>query len=296
MDNYLNKYLDDFLRYLKYEKNYSDNTIISYKNDLMEFIEYCNKNNINDINDIKYRFFRSYFNQFKNLKISSISRKISSLKSFFKFLRMNEVISDNSTTLIDTPKKNKPLPEILEENEILNFIDSINESDVFGIRDKAIFTLLYACGLRISELTNLNIEDIDFNAKIIRVKGKGNKSRILPFGDNTANILLKYKLYRKELVSNHTKNAFFLTKNGRRIQNRWVYELLQKYLNETDINKHISPHKIRHSFATHLLKNGANIREVQELLGHSSISTTQVYTHLTLNQIKETYFNHHPHR
>ncbi len=290
--------IERFLSYLLYEKGYSKNTIESYKNDYIEFLSFLSGANINNIQDVNYRILHRYISSLGkiNLKPASIERKAASIKSFFKYLIKNGIITSNPAALISSPKKEKRLPNILEKDEILSLISSIPEGDALSFRNKTMILLLYASGIRISELTGLNTPDADYKEGVIRVIGKGNKERIVPVGEKTRLMILKYLSYRKELIGNATdKLPLFLTKNGKRMQDRMVRYIIERYIDGLSIQKHVSPHTLRHTFATHLLQNGANIRVIQEILGHASLSTTQIYTHLTIDKLKESYNKHHPH-
>lgn len=290
--------IDRFLSYIRYERGYSKNTIESYKNDFIEFLTFLSGENIFLIEDINYKVLYRYLSELgsKGFKASTIERKTASIKSFFKFLVKNQIIKKNPAVLISSPKKEKRLPNILEKDEILSLISSVPEKDALSIRNKAMILLLYSSGIRISELTGLNTKNVDFKEGILNITGKGNKQRIVPMGEKARMIILKYLTYRKELLNPiENKETLFLTKSGKRIQDRMVRYIINRYIDELSIQKHVSPHTLRHTFATHLLQNGANIRVIQEILGHSSLSTTQVYTHLTIDKLKESYNRFHPH-
>jgi integrase/recombinase XerC len=290
--------IDKFITYLNYEKGYSKNTSIAYQNDLSEFTSFISKQKIQDVTEVNYKTLYHYISYLgeSGLKASSVERKAASIKSFFHFLMKNALIQKNPAILISSPRKEKRLPRILEKKEVLGLIDSIPEQNALEFRNKTILMLLYASGLRISELTGLDLKNVDFKEGILRVRGKGNKERIVPTGEKTRRMLVQYLSFRKELDSvKGIHEALFLTKSGKRIQDRMVRYILNRAIQELSLQKHVSPHTLRHTFATHLLENGANIRVIQEMLGHSSLSTTQIYTHLTTEKLKENYDQFHPH-
>ena len=288
----------NFLDYIKYEKGYSENTLIAYKKDFTEFTEFLSLTKIMDIHQINYRILHQYVVRIsaQSLKPSTIERKVASIKSLFHYLIKNEIIKKNPAQIISSPKKEKLLPNILEKSEILELINSIQTDNAFSVRNKTMILLLYASGLRVSELTNLDISSIDFREGIVTTIGKGNKQRMVPIGETAKQALIGYLSFRKELLANNPQSkALFLTKSGKRIQDRMIRYIINHYITDISIQKHISPHTLRHTFATHLLQNGAGIRIIQELLGHASLSTTQRYTHLTIDKLKESYDQFHPH-
>ena len=287
-ENDLKKYLD----YLKYNKNYSDNTILNYHNDILEFLSFLKREYL-DLYSLKYsdiRFLLDYYNSI-NLSSLSIRRKISSLKGFYKFLARNNKVDDNPFSYVTLPKKEKKLPQFLNYNEVIEIFDVIDTSNVLGLRNRLIMELLYATGIRVSELVNIKIGDIDINNRSIMVTGKGNKSRIVFFNDvckkYIENFINESKDIRKcdYLIINH---------HGKNITTRSIRLIINKIIDETSIIKKIHPHTLRHTFATHLLNNGCDLLTVQELLGHSSISTTGIYTHVTTDHIKDVYYHTHP--
>ncbi len=294
----MEKLIDQFLNYIRYEKGYSVHTIESYKNDFVDFLAFLSRQNIRSLESISYKILHLYIADLgkSGLKASSIERKVASLKSFFKYLGKIDAIEKNPASLISSPKKEKRLPSILEKGEVISLISSIPETDALSVRNKTMVMLLYASGLRISELTGLNMKDIDFKEGILSVIGKGSKQRMVPTGNTARQMLIKYLNYRRDLdAPKGDREALFLTKSGHRIQDRMVRYIINRYIHELSIQKHISPHTLRHTFATHMLQNGAGIRVIQEILGHESLSTTQVYTHLTIEKLKESYDKFHPH-
>ncbi|MBU4349406.1 tyrosine recombinase XerC [bacterium] len=297
-------HINSYISFLKNEKNYSNNTIISYKNDLIQLLNYLKSHKILEVNDEQYinrSIMRKYIVHLKksNYSARSISRKISTIRSFFNFLSREGIIKINPTINLITPKIDKKLPYFLYLQEINKLIEAPPQDTVSGIRDKAILELLYGTGIRVGELVNLNIKDIDFYEKTIRIFGKGSKERILPLGapsiKATQEYVTKRNLFMKDIAINRNDlNALLLNRFGGRLSARSIRRIIIKYMKVAGLNKKISPHVLRHSFATHLLGGGADLRSVQELLGHESLSTTQIYTHITKERLKIIYKKSHP--
>ncbi|MEN2984747.1 MAG: site-specific tyrosine recombinase XerD [Dictyoglomaceae bacterium] len=286
--------LEDFLFYLKYERSLSLNSFISYKKDISDFIEFLEKNNIT-LEEFNRKIWQDYLeNLYSKYNPKSISRKISAIRTFFKFLTREEYIKKNYANLITLPRIPQYLPSFLEENEVLNFLSLPDPTTPLGRRNQAILEVLYAGGFRVSELVNLNLEDIDLKKGLIKCLGKGDKERIVPIGDYAKESLEKYLCIRMYFKPKEDEKALFLNKLGKRISRQGVWLIIKKYEKILNLPKKVSPHTFRHSFATHLLSNGADIRIVQELLGHSNISTTQIYTHITSNRLHEVYKKFHP--
>jgi len=300
----LKAHINSYISFLKNEKNYSNNTIISYKNDLIQLLNYLKSHKILEVNDEQYinrSIMRKYIVHLKksNYSARSISRKISTIRSFFNFLSREGIIKINPTINLITPKIDKKLPYFLYLQEINKLIEAPPQNTISGIRDKAILELLYGTGIRVGELVNLNIKDIDFYEKTIRIFGKGSKERILPLGapsiKATQEYVTKRNLFMKDIAINRNDlNALLLNRFGGRLSARSIRRIIIKYMKVAGLNKKISPHVLRHSFATHLLGGGADLRSVQELLGHESLSTTQIYTHITKERLKIIYKKSHP--
>lgn len=287
------KYLEEYLKYLKYQKNYSSLTIDSYEEDLVKYLEFLEKENL-DILSVTYddiRFYLMELNNEKN-KASTVSRKLSSLRGFYKFLINRDYIKNNPFTLIKAPKKEKKLPRFFYYNELEEMFDSIDISTPLGERNRLILEVLYASGVRVSELVNIKVKDI--NDEEIKVLGKGNKERITRIGDYAREILDLYLEdgYRKLNIKN--SEYLFLNKNGGKLTTRGIRFILDEIIKNTNVKKKISPHMLRHSFATHLLNEGCDILSVQELLGHESLTATAIYTHVTTDRLKDVYFKTHP--
>ena len=280
--------INKFIEYISIEKNYSKNTVVNYTNDLSQFEEFCKKNGIEKVESINIREFVVSLTGKKYGK-ASVERKLAVLKSFFNYLAKEGVISNNPSEHISFPKKEKKLPRFLEQNEVEHLLNGVNVSEEYGLRDKAILETLYSTGTRVSELVNINIEDLDFSNALVKVTGKGSKERIVPLGGKAVEALKNY------IAENAAKSgALFNNTKKERLDTRSVRFIIDKWVKRCGLNKHISPHSLRHSFATHLLNNGADLRSVQELLGHSSLSTTQIYTHVTTERLKEVYGKAHP--
>ena len=286
------KDLEKYLDYLKYNKNYSDNTIINYEIDIKEYLEYLDRECLK-LYEVEYsdiRFLLEYYHSL-GLKNLSIRRKISSLKGFYKYLCRNNICKDNPFIYVTLPKKEKKLPSFLNYNEVIDIFDSIEIVDVFSLRDRLIMELLYATGVRVSELVNIKLEDINLNRRSINVFGKGRKERIVFFNKVCKDLLERFIKESKDIRHD---NYLIINHNGNGITTRGIRVIMDKVIRNTSIIKNVHPHTLRHTFATHLLNNGCDLLTVQELLGHASISTTGIYTHVTTEHIKEVYYKTHP--
>ncbi len=300
MSNIDEKYVDEFVNYIEKVRNLSHNTVINYAKDLGEFYDFLvNISKKEDLREITNYEIEKFVKFLKNKGYSnrSINRKLSSLRGFFRFLEEKKEIEHNPTLLIYSPKFDKRLPDFLYEEETREILEKWEKNDKFSIRDRAIMELIYATGMRLREIEGLNIGDIDFSAQTLRVKGKGGKIRILPIGDIAFEKLNDYLKRRRKNGEKFSMNTpLFLNKNGDRLTGRSIARIIKKRAREAGFFKNIHPHIFRHSFATHLLNGGADLRVVQELLGHSSLSTTQVYTHITKSRLREIYDKTHPRR
>lgn len=288
----MKKYIDEFCTYLLIDKNYSNNTIIAYKTDLNNFYKAIDKDTIlikND--DIKW-----YLKHLKenNHSEKSIARNISSIKSFYKYLVINNYVKFNPTENIVTLKLTKKLPSVLSIDEINKILD-IQTYDNYSIRNKAMLELMYATGLRVSELINLKIYDIDITDSLVRTMGKGSKERIVPIGEIATKALNEYLKVRSSFFKKEINDDLFLNNHGKKMTRQGLFKIIKKIAKEKNIKKEISPHTLRHSFATHMINNGADLKIIQELLGHSDISTTQIYTHISKEQLKGNFKCYHPH-
>lgn len=290
MDNLI----DEFLRYLIIDKGYSTNTVESYKNDLNKFSLFNKNKNIKDITSTDLKEYVKYLNN--ELSSSrSISRNISCIKSFYKFLNIEKYINDNPSDVLYEPKIKKSLPNILTEDEVVSILD-IKLETPYDYRNNAMLELMYATGLRVSELVNLKLQDIDFSEDLIRTFGKGNKERVIPMGDYASLYLKKYiNDYRPLMLKKRPCEYVFLNNHGLGLTRQAYFKIIKEIARIKGIKKDISPHTLRHSFASHMLKHGADLRTIQELLGHSDISTTQIYTHITNEELRKNYEEYHPH-
>lgn len=281
--------ISEYLTYLEVERGLSQNTVLAYENDILGFFDYFK--NIEDPNEIKRIHFSEYtvYLAQNGLLSSSVTRKIASIKGFFRFLSANKEIKSNPSLSVTSPKIPKKLPKVISYEEIEKLL-----KNRLTTKEKAVFELLYATGLRVSELVNLTVKNVDFKSNLIKTTGKGSKDRIVPIGKKAKEALNNYMKERELILkakmgSSAESDYIFLNDKSEQISRQWVYNFIKKQ-GET-INKTISPHTIRHSFATHLLENGADLRAVQELLGHRSVVTTQLYTHISKKRLREVYFN-----
>ena len=286
------KYINEFIDYLRFEKKYSENTISSYKRDLNKLNSYLKK----DFTKLTKADIQKYIQDLsKNKNSNTISRTISSLKGFYKFLEINKYTNTNPLTTIISPKTARKLPKVLSEEEVNKLLD-INLNNDFDYRNKAMLELMYSSGLRVSELINLTVNDVDLKNSLVRIFGKGSKERIVPLNDYATEALNNYILYhRPKLFKQKENNYLFLNNHGNQMTRQGFFKTLKKIAKEKGIKSELSPHTLRHSFATHLLKYGADLRSIQELLGHSDISTTQIYTHITNEMLEKNYHEYHPH-
>ena len=320
--------IQKFLDYLKYERRFSEHTAKCYGADLTQFCEFLSTSEGGQTEGEAISFdhqegtatavatkvdlmidqlllsagtdsVRSYlaFLNEKQYSRATIARKLATLRSFYKFLVKRNHVSTNPVTAVRTPKQDKKLPRFLEYEEVKRLLETPPMNTWLGARDRAIMETLYSTGIRVSELVALNMEDIDFLGEVVHVRGKGKKERIAPIGASALQTIQHYMEFRNKRAQNNNNfdsKVLFVNKHGRRLSTRSVRRKMDKYLKMAGLDPAISPHTLRHSFATHMLNNGADLRSVQELLGHQSLSTTQVYTHLTTTRLKEVYENAHP--
>lgn len=280
-----------FLSDLKNIKRYSENTITSYRIDLDNFVSYCNNYNRDEIESISEKFIKSYLAVLsaKGLNKRSISRKLATIRSLFKYSFQNDIITANPSLGIHNPKMRRELPEILSTKTILSAYDNSDENNSEQV--KIIFELLYGCAIRVSELCRLNREDLDISSRTLKVFGKGNKSRIVPIGNKSILIIKNYLNIRGNLKR---KEPLIITESGNRIYPRFIHRVISRHLAVVSDIKKKSPHVLRHSAATHMLDNGADLHAVKEILGHENLSTTQIYTHVSIERLKSTYKKSHP--
>jgi len=286
--------VDSFLNYLTGEKNASPHTIKNYRIDLREFGEYLGDQNLEEVTYLEIRSFLAHL-QAKDYSKSSISRKLACLRSFFKYLVRENKVTSNPVATIATPKREKKLPLFLTPDEIIQLIEAPSKNKWEEKRDRSILETLYSSGLRVSELMGLNQEDVDLFSGLVRVRGKGKKERILPLGQMALKAIRGYLEFNPSpRIHGGVKLPLYLNRSGGRLTDRSIRRMILKYTKRIGLNKDISPHTLRHSFATHMLDRGADLRSVQELLGHENLSTTQIYTHVTTKRLKEAYDTAHP--
>jgi integrase/recombinase XerD len=292
----IEKNIKNFIDYIRFERQLASNTIFSYKRDLNKyklFLSLKKVNNYLEISHDQILSFLEYLNE--NYCGSSISRMLSSSRNFYKFLVREKIVKKNPFIQIKNPKKPKKILDVLSEDEVKIFLDGIPYSTELEIRDRAMFELLYSSGLRVSEIVNLNISNIDFDEGLLRFIGKGNKERITPVGETSKLFLKKYlKIARFKIEREIKSDYVFLNRNGKKLTRQGFWKILKKYDKKINLGKNLYPHIFRHSFATHMIERGADLRVVQELLGHSDISTTEIYTNLNRKYIKDVYFKYHP--
>jgi integrase/recombinase XerD len=290
------KLLQNFQMYLSSERGLSDNSIFSYGYDLNKFKSYMDKQQI-DLLEVQSKDIMKFLVEEKNRKISSktLAREVVAIRQFYKFLRDEKQLDFNPTDKIETPEVLRVIPDHLTLEEIDTLFSKIKEDNIYELRDKCIFELLYSSGLRISEACNLKMEEIDLENMTLTIEGKNGKARLVPFGEKALNMIKLYlEKSRTEILKIRKCEYVFVSKKGSYINRKSVWRLLNLYLKRTSIEKKVTPHTLRHSFATHLLENHADLRSVQELLGHIDISTTQIYAQMANKSLKEVHKNHHP--
>ena len=282
-----------YLSELKSIKRYSPNTVKAYREDLLSFLSFCKENQKNDIENITNKFIKNFLMNLNELGLDkrSIARKLASVRGLFKHAFQREILDSNPALQISNPKLDRKLPEVVPLDSILKIYNIADEAEENPIIVKVIFEILYGCALRVSELCGINNVDVDLKSRVIKIRGKGNKERIVPVGDKSSEIIQTYMLWRKNFKGT---NAFILNAKGDRIYPRYVHRLVHKYLGKVSDIKQKSPHVLRHTAATHMLDRGADIRAVKEFLGHENLSTTQIYTHVSIERLKSTYKKAHP--
>ncbi|MBR7927143.1 tyrosine recombinase XerC [Aerococcaceae bacterium zg-ZUI334] len=290
--------IESFIDYLTNERRYSDHTVTAYRKDLYDFYQFLEQTGDTSIHLIDYQDMRLYLARMNELQLSSntIARKLSSLRSFFKYAMREDAIDYNPLELIHYKSKKQRLPEFFYEEEMTQLLDTAYQLDTDTIvRDRAILELLYGSGLRVSELCHLQLKQVNQSVQMIRVIGKGNKERIVPMSDSAnAAIKLYVKEWRPRYLTQDNIGHLFITEKGQPLRSEQVRKILESLKQAAGLHVSMYPHKLRHTFATHLLNNGADMRSVQEMLGHENLSSTQIYTHLSTQQMRETYLNAHP--
>ncbi len=294
----LEAYLKEYLYYLKVTKNLAKNTILSYERDLADYLDFIKKNyEIKDYNKITDEQIKNYVKSLarRDIMATSITRKISSIHSFHKYLTNEDLVDKDVSEKVKKPKTKKTLPTVLNIQEINAIINLTYKNDEpLEVRNRALLELAYGSGLRVSELLDLEIADLHLNKGLVTVTGKGNKERIVPLGEDAAQALKDYIIKARLMLNPKTQNILFVNKFGDKLSRIGFYKIVQNLADKAKINKKVSPHTFRHTFATHLLENGANLRSVQELLGHEDIMTTENYTHVSKAHLKNIYNEAHP--
>ncbi|HEY3426459.1 MAG TPA: site-specific tyrosine recombinase XerD [Negativicutes bacterium] len=290
-------YVNEFINYLAVERGLAQNTLESYGRDLRQFNTYLQNSQLEFLKNSNRNTILNYLSslQSKGRAVSTISRNLAAIKSFYQYLVRERYLESDPAAHLESPKLEKKLPKILTIGEVEELLKQPNAFLPTGFRDKAMLELLYATGIRVSELISLNISDVNLDMGYIKCYGKGAKERIVPLGSIAAKCVQEYSTKgRPKMVRTYEESALFVNHHGNRLTRQGFWKIIKKYAHEANITKDITPHTLRHSFATHLLENGADLRSVQEMLGHADISTTQIYTHVTKNHLKEVYDKTHP--
>lgn len=293
----MESYVNEFINYLAVERGLAKNTLESYGRDLRQYYSYLNNDRIDAVNQASRATILAYLEQLqsKGRAVSTISRNLAAIKSYYQFLVRERYLEKDPAANLESPKLEKKLPKILTIGEVEELLKQPNSFLPTGMRDKAMLELLYATGIRVSELISLNVSDVNLEMGYIKCYGKGSKERIVPLGSIAAKCVQEYVTRgRGKLVRTYDEPALFVNHHGNRLTRQGFWKIIKKYAHEATITKEITPHTLRHSFATHLLENGADLRSVQEMLGHADISTTQIYTQVTKNRLKEVYEKAHP--
>lgn len=294
----MNEFLEEYLASLRVEKNLSENSVVSYKNDINKLLIFVKEESVTDLSQITYKHLLSYFDLQYEIGISSstIARYQSALKGFFEYLKNSDYIIEDPTQRLNSTKIRRKLPSVLSFEEVNKIILQPNTDEKLGIRDRSILETFYSCGLRVSELIGLKLNDLFLKDEIIRVTGKGNKTRITPIGSSAIEWIVKYLKETRIVLENKLKseNYLYLNSRGLKLSRMGIWKIVNKYKEQSGIDREFHPHTFRHTFATHLLEGGADLRSVQEMLGHSDISTTQIYTHIDREYIKQIHRDFHP--
>ncbi len=293
----MQEYLELFLDYLNAERGLSPNTVSSYANDLKKYFRFLLSNGIKHISQIEKTHIINFIEKERTQgsALSSIARRLSSLKSFHRFLLREKIVRIDPSSTIESPRLWKKIPQVLDAKEVERLLSSPNIRKPRGLRDKAILELLYASGLRVSELGSLRVRDVNLEVGFIKVRGKGGKERLVPLGDVALHFLKRYiEEVRPKLLRNKSSDFLFISSFKKNLSRQSIWKMIKSYIKKARIKKEVSPHTLRHSFATHLIERGADLRSVQEMLGHSNISTTQIYTHINKIRLKEIHRKFHP--
>ena len=291
--------LEKFSAYLALERALSPNTIAAYRSDLLSFIEWLEDNHVSSFENIKRIYIHDYLADLKDdgLETATLARRLVAIKMFFRYMFQEKIISKDITNVMDSPKLWQLLPDFLSSAEVDAIMSAYPRSikNPLHFRNRTILEVMYACGLRVSETANLNLGSVRFDDETLRVKGKGNKERLVPIGKTALKLIDRYLTdIRPQLVKNQMEATLFLSNNGKKLNREWIWKIVKEAAVIAGINKNIYPHTLRHSFASHLLENGADLRVIQEMLGHADISTTQIYTHVNQKQLLDIHHRFHP--
>lgn len=297
----MNELIELFLSYIERSNSGSQHTIEAYRKDIQDFCTYLKEEEVSGFEEVDRIVVMNYVGELRSrmgingpMKNTSVARKLSSLRSFYRYLNEYVGVPNNPFLYLKSPKPAKRIPEFLFYDEMETFLSSIDETSEDGVRNRAMFELMYACGLRVSEVVNLRLEDIDFQDRILRVMGKGSKERLIPFYEYAGSKIKEYLPIREKWMVKEKHHYIFVNQRGKQLTSRGVQYIMEKQAVLCNMSIHIHPHMFRHTFATHLLDNGADLRVVQELLGHSSLSTTQIYVHVSQERLKQAYISAHP--
>ena len=293
----MNELIEQFLSYISVERGMANNTLSSYKRDLYRFADFLKSKKIDSIDKVSRQMINSFMmaEKERGLASNSVSRGLACIKSFFKFLLKESIIKDDAANIIESPKLWKKLPSTLNIGEVEALLDAPNVRDPMEARDKACLELMYATGMRVSELVNLKMDDINMGVGFAKCFGKGSKERIVPFGRKAKESLVRYlEIARLQFLKKNISNFLFLTRLGKPMSRQTFWKIIKRYAKLAKIKKKVTPHSLRHSFATHILERGADLRIVQEMLGHADISTTQIYTHVSKDRLKSIHQKFHP--
>ena len=291
----MGRFLEDYISYLKIERAMSPSTVASYSSDVRDFLAWIDSAGV-PVGDVRTDHIVQYFGTLEGLSKRSQARFLSSLRSFFKWTVLEGYVKDNPCDAVDTPKIGRHLPAVLSEDEVSAIIDSVDTGSWNGLRDRAILEVLYGCGLRVSEVVGLKISNVYFKEGFVRIVGKGNKERLVPIGGMALNAVSDYLAVRPEPSDTASEDILFLNRDGRALSRVSVFTMVKRQAMLAGVHKEISPHTFRHSFATHLVNHGADLRVVQDMLGHESILTTEIYTHIDTESWMRDVINHHPRR
>ena len=293
----LHRWIDDFIAYLKVERRLAQNTVSAYSKDLSKFTEFLADQGITSFGEVKTQDVTGFMSELrsKGLKERSVARFLAALRSFFRFLIEEEMIKTNPLALVDSPRAGAPLPKIVSPENVDRLMAAPDKNSDKGLRDAAMLELLYASGLRVSELVNLKVDDLHLTDGYVRVLGKGDKERLVPIGESAKRSLQQYMSeVRSSLLGAYRSRFMFISRKGNPLTRQGFWKMIKQYALKAGLTGSISPHTLRHSFATHMLANGADLRAVQAMLGHADISTTQIYTHLEIPRLKKVIMDYHP--